>query len=142
MTTPGVIFSEKTFRAMFPAFANNVQFPTELIEMYFGLAGNYVGNNTYGLMFSSGALLPALNFMTAHLMQIGQQINAGTDSGITVGATIDKISTTIQEMNLKNQWQYWLASTEYGRQLLALLAAKSVGGFNTVGGLGRAGFRY
>ena len=47
----------------------------------------------------------------------------------------------VREVELKNQWQYWLNSTEYGKQLLAILQAQSVGGLYAPGGAGRAGFR-
>ena len=115
---PAFVFNEKLFRDQFPAFANNVQFNTPLLEAYFGQAGYYVANNNYGPLARAGATLFALNLMTAHLVQLGCQISQGTDSGITIAAAIDKISTTLQEMELPNQWSYWLCSTEYGNSYM------------------------
>lgn len=135
-------FNEKLFRDTIRAFASNNDYPTPMLEAYYDAAGYYVANNSFGPLGRANATPFALNLMTAHLIQIGKQVAEGSDSGITISATIDKISTTMQEMQLPNQWQYWLGSTEYGRQLLALLQVKSVGGFYTPGGLGRAGFRF
>lgn len=141
MNTPAYLYNDSLFRAQCPAFAQATVYTPDYIQMWFDMAGLYINNTFFGPLAKAGAMLPALNMMTAHLLQINAQIGTGTDSGITVAAAIDKISTTLQEMTLPNQWQYWLASTEYGRMLLALLQAKSVGGFYTPGGLGRGGFR-
>lgn len=134
-------YNDTAFRLRFPAFADINTYPAQTLEMYFNAAGLYVANSNYGFLAAAGATLPALFLMTAHLAQIGSLIATGQNSGITTSATIDKISVGLQEAKLSNQWQYWLASTEYGKQLLALLQVQSVGGFYQPGGLGRAGFR-
>ncbi|OWK47571.1 hypothetical protein FRUB_01270 [Fimbriiglobus ruber] len=41
------------------------------------------------------------------------------------GATIDKISVTLEPPPAPNAWQYWLQSSPYGQQLLALLQVVS-----------------
>lgn len=133
-------FSASTFREMFPAFANSGTFSDSLLQMYYDTAGLYTQNSPDYLV-TVGTNQHSLYLMTAHLVQLGQQIGAGQASGITIEATIDKISTSIQQFQYKNQWQMWLASTEYGKQLLALLQLQSVGGFYSQGGFGRQGFK-
>ena len=138
--TPAFFYNDAAFRIQFPAFADAVAYPEPTLQAYFTAAGMYVANSNYGPLGRVCATSQALNLMTAHLAQIANQIAAGTDSGITVQATVDRITTSIQQLQYPNQWQYWLSSTEYGKQLLALLQVQSVGGFYVPGGSGRGGF--
>ena len=48
--------------------------------------------------------------------------------GIITEATVDKVDVKLEPPPLPNQWQFWLGTTIYGQQLLALLQGKSVGG--------------
>lgn len=141
-TSPYFVYNDAQFRAAFPAFASTTTYPAALLQLYFDRAGFYVANSNYGLLFRIGATLHCLYLLTAHLAQIGQQISLGQTSGIVVSATIEKITVEIQQFQYPNQWQIWLASTEYGKQLLALLQVQSVGGFYVPGSIGRAGFGF
>ena len=79
--------------------------------------------------------------MTAHLLALSVMIASGNTPGVMVAATIDKISITLEPPPAPNAWQYWLQTTPYGQQLLALLQVASVGGFYAASGVpGRAGF--
>jgi hypothetical protein len=132
-------YNDASFRALFPAFSNVTTFPVVLLQQNFNTAGLYTQNSPDWLV-TIGTNLMLLNLMTAHLTQLGIQIAANQSSGVLTQATIDKISVTYQETVLPNQWQTFLASTEYGKQMLALLQVQSVGGFYAPAGLGRAGF--
>jgi len=133
-------YNDQTFRSLFPAFANPATFSDCVLQAYFDAAGNYVSNSNYGFLAQAGSTLPALYLMTAHLAQLGMLISTGQGSGVLIEASIDKISVGLQQVALANQWQYWLNSTEYGKQLLAMLQVQAVGGFYTPGSLGRSGF--
>lgn len=128
------------FRLQFPAFANATTYPDATLQFYYGIAGNFINNSQWGPLSCQGATPEALQLMTAHILQLGLNAAAGETSGIMLSATIDKITVTMQEVPLKNTWQYWLATTPYGLMLLALLQAKSAGGFYVPGGPGRLGF--
>lgn len=134
-------YNDAQFRVQFPAFADPAAYPDVTLQQYFNAAGLFVQNTSYGFLAQAGATLYCLYLLTAHLAFMSTQIMNGQTPGITINATIDKITVGLQEAVLKNQWQYWLASTPYGAQLLALLQAQSIGGFYEPGGLGRAGFR-
>jgi len=141
--TPAYYFDYAAFTAMFPAFATT---PTEsTLQIYWNMAGDYISNTYFEkAALGCGGLQLALNLMTAHIAQLMDQIAAGQDSNVPLSSTIDKISVSVQQVKLDNQWQYWLNSTEYGKQLLALLQVKSVGGFYVPGSIypgGRLGFR-
>ena len=142
MVSPAYFYNDAQFRTQFPAFSNATTYPQATLQQYFNTAGLIVANNNYGPLQCAGATLTCLYLLTAHLAQIGTQIAAGQQGGIVVQAAIDKINITLQEFQYPNQWQFWLASTPYGAQLLAILQAQSIGGFSFPAGLGRAGFRY
>lgn len=137
---PAYPLDTAAFRQQFPAFANATLYTDATLQFYYGLAGNFINNVTWGPLSCQGATPEALQLMTAHLLQIGLNAAGGEASGIVVGATIDKVTVQLQEVPVKNQWQYWLASTPYGAMLLALLQVKSTGGFYVPGGPGRTGF--
>lgn len=139
---PAFAFNDLQFREQFSAFANVLEYPTPTLQAYYDTAGLIVANNNYGPLARAGATQPCLYLLTAHLAQIGAQLNAGQQGGIVVQATIDKINVTLQEFQYPNQFQFWLASTPYGAQLLAILQVQSVGGFSFPAGPGRAGFRF
>jgi Protein of unknown function (DUF4054) len=139
-------YNDAAFRALFPVFANTIQYPAAAIQIYWNTATAYVSNR-YGGCYTGGMTLAqqtlALNQMTAHLYCLSGLIAAGQTPGIMVGATIDKISVTMEPPPAPNQWQYWLQTTPYGQQLLALLQVASVGGFYAASGVpGRAGFQF
>jgi hypothetical protein len=138
---PAFSYNDTAFRMQFPEFANMTTYPEATLQQYFNTAGLYVSNSNFGPLAWAGATLQCLYLLTAHLAYLSTQIMNGQTPGVTVQASIDKISVGLQEAALKNQWQYWLQSTPYGQQLLALLQVQSIGGFSTVGGPGRAGFR-
>lgn len=124
------------FRALFPAFCDATAFPDLMIETYWEVASTYISNEAGGcycggLNDTQKAL--ALNYMTAHLMQIVTLLSSGGvgggGGGIVTSATIDKVSVSLEPPPIVDQWSYWLNTTPYGSSLLALLSALSVGGF-------------
>lgn len=72
--------------------------------------------------------------MTAHLTALSDLAAQSQTPGYEQSATIDKVSVSLTPPPNKNQWQFWLNTTPYGMQLLALLQSKSAGGFY-IGGL-------
>ena len=131
------------FRALFPQFADPAKYPDAALSIQFGAATGYVSADTYGDM-TVAARTNALYLMTAHLLAIGAiiaQNNYQGQVGIVTGAVVDHVQITLTPPPVKSQWQWWLNTTPYGAQLVALLQAQAVGGFY-VGGLPeRAAFR-
>lgn len=141
MTTITIDFA--AFRLQTPQFADPAKFPDVLVQSKFDLSTAYVSPDTYGDM-TQAARTQALYLMTAHLLALGVIIaqNGYTGQpGIVTAATIDHVQITLQPPPVRGQWRWWLNTTPYGAQLVALLDAQSVGGF-FVGGLPeRAAFR-
>lgn len=141
MTT--ITFDPAAFRVLFPQFADVAAFPDVKLQAEFGMATAYVSPDTYGDM-PAAARANALNLMTAHLLALGviiAQNNYSGQVGVVQAATIDGVSVTLQPPPQRGQWRWWLNTTPYGAQLVAMLDAQAVGGF-FVGGLPeRAAFR-
>lgn len=130
MTT--IIFDPTLFRNQFSEFSSQVIYPDDKLQMYWDMATAYVSDQyggcyIYALKLNQQRL--ALNLMTAHLAALSAMIAAGDTPGVMTGATIDKISVTLEPPPSTNNWKYWLNQTPYGQKLLALLQSASAGGF-------------
>lgn len=130
------------FRVAFPEFADTTAWPDTTLEANYTIAADFIDNNDNFCGGMSGATLErALQLFTAHLCKLSALIASGTTPTIVQASSVDKVSVTLVPPPVKTQWQYWLATTPYGQQLLALLSVLSVGGW-TVGGIPeRRGFR-
>ncbi len=128
-----IYFDPAAFRTQFPAFQCTPAVSNDTLQAYFDTATLYISNPNCGNYSRIGGLSTAqrrqcLYLMTAHLTSISLMIAAGDTPGIVTGATVDKVSVTLEPPPAANQWQYWLQSTPYGQQLLALLSVVSAGG--------------
>ncbi len=136
-------FDPVAFREQFPAFQCTPPISDATLQMYFNNATLYISNryrSCWGA-FTVPQRTESLYLMTAHLTAISRMTAQGQTGGILTSATIDKVTVTIQPPPETNQWQYWLQSTPYGQQLLALLQVISVGGRYIGGSPQRSAFR-
>jgi len=120
---PSINYNDAGFRALFAPYASPITYPANTIQTFWNSAILYI-NNRYGGRFTGMSVAQqtqAINLMTAHLLYLSDLIAAGEVPSIITGATIDKITVSIEPPPVKNQWQYWLQTTPYGQQLLALL---------------------
>lgn len=139
MQTRCITFNVTAFRAQFKAFENDVAYPTPILQGWWDLATNYISNLNYGWLNGSRRA-QALNLMTAHLLAINEMISNGQAPVFVKGATIDKISVTLEPPPVKSQFAWWLNNTPYGQQLYALLYISGVGGMYIGGSAQRAAF--
>ena len=125
-----IVFDPTLFRQQFPAFADPTIYPDALLEMYFDMATCYVSDQTYGFCWDldTHCRTLALNLMTAQLLYIAGLVAAGQTSVLINSSTVDKITVSLTDPPLKNQWQWWLSTSPYGQQLFALLQVNSAGG--------------
>jgi hypothetical protein len=123
-------YNDAAFRLQFPVYSDAATYPQATIQQYWNNAtaylSNQIGNCFNGMNLNQQTL--ALNLMTAHLLTLSLIIAANSTPGIVTGATIDKISVTLEPPPETNQWQWWLNQTPYGQQLLALLQIAAAGG--------------
>lgn len=144
-----IAYNDANFKALFPEYGNYAE---AALSQYWTFATGYISDQNGGCYVGGMSLAQqtqALNLMTAHLVYLAGLISkgglqaTGQVPGVVTGATIDKISVTLQPPPEVNQWQWWLNQTPYGQQLLALLQVVAVGGFYGSGAPpGRAGFRF
>lgn len=128
-------YNDTTFRALFPEFKDTTKYPTELIQLIYGVAQIYiVPGGSFCRMLNGASLDYALMCMTAHLLYLHmQRVGAGDDAGgesvgFVQSASIGDVSVTKAAIPAADQWEYWLNGTPYGQALLALLQGVSVGG--------------
>lgn len=130
-------FDKASFRIKFPAFTGH---PDDRLDLYWDVATGYISSDDYGLL-NGKARAHALDLMTAHLVTLADMVSAGESPGIETAATVDKVSVTMTPPPVKSQFQYWLNLTGYGKELLALLQSKAVGGLYIGGIPERSAFR-
>lgn len=128
-----LVFDVAFFRHAYPEFGNSAVFPDATLQLYWDQATTYISNNNCGWLHDL-ARQRALNLMTAHLGKIQLLNKQGEVPGIITNAQVDKVQIQLEPPPLPNQWQWWLNTTEYGQELLALLQVRSVGGFYTPAG--------
>lgn len=117
------------FRAAIPAYAAKTD---QQITDTFNAASMYISVANYGWL-SDDRREYALYLMTAHLFASACQLGAG-GGGVVVSASEGSESTGFAPPpGSTSQLKYWLNSTGYGRQLLALLAIKASGGIYAAG---------
>lgn len=133
------IIDVSRFRKLFPAMASETTYPSEVIEAQWFQAQCFIseGKTLRGSCFEN-----VLYLMTAHLVWSNWLISQGqTTANVVTGATISKVSVSMQPPPAKSAWQFWLSTTPYGLQLWALLNIKAAGGAY-IGGLPeRTGFK-
>lgn len=130
------------FRALFPMFMSESKYPDVVLNGMYGFAGSYISQADSVTGGLSGASLDlALQLITAHLCVIWRRMNKGEVSRPLLNASVDKVSAAVQPPPTRSGWEYWLASTDFGVQLWALLTVKAAGGWSVGGSPERCGFR-
>lgn len=135
-----ISFDVSAFRALCPEFASVSQYPDTTVEGYWGAAASYVSPTDYGWL-SGDARARAINWMCAHLMKLADLAADGNAAGVVTQAAVDKVTVQLAPPPVRSQWQWWLCTTPYGAQLLALLQARAVGGLYVGGRPDAALFR-
>lgn len=129
MSNP-VLFDEAAFRAQVPQYADPTTYPTAVLQQFWDNAINFI-TNWYGTSTwpTEDKLRFAINLMTAHLVYTSWLLQQGITPGVEVSSSVGQTSVSLEPPPLKTQWQYWLQTTPYGMQLLALFQVRTVGGF-------------
>lgn len=133
-------FDVAVFRLSFPEFANATTYPDAQLQMYWDNGTNYIYSYDNSLIDGANLQL-ALNLMTAHLAKTFAMIAAGQTPAVMNSATEGSVSISMTPPPAKNMWQWWLATTPYGVQLMALLQSLVVGGLYIGGGGELGAFR-
>lgn len=119
------------FRAMFPGAFPDPPYTDDVITAYWEIATCAI-DTVDNCSLHGDCLQSVLNLMTAHIMTLlgGNMMNGRpAPVGTKTSATIDKVSVAYAPPPFKSGWQAWLAQTQYGLMLWAILQGKSAGGF-------------
>jgi hypothetical protein len=131
-------FDIAAFRVSFPAFASDVAYPDALITAQSTIGLAYIDENSD----YCGNFTVVWQLVTSHLLQLNAQIAAGgATTGQVASATVGSVSVSVTAPKNADEFAYWLGTTPYGLQLLALLRRCSAGGFYIGGRPERAAFR-
>lgn len=136
------VFNYALFQQQCSEFASS---PSQaVLQTYFNMALQFAnqGNDNFCGGFSGDALDMVLNLLTAHIAKQQAMIADGQDTVIVTASAIDKVSVSLLAPPVKNSFQYWMMTTPYGKQVLALARAQFAGGFYSAVGMNeRRGFR-
>ena len=122
------------FRAAFPAFSNAITYPDALLNLQYANAGTYISQNDSYDGLSGASLDFALQLLLCHLLFSYSLIANGQTNVIVSSSTVADVSVSLEPPPAKTSWQWWLSTSPYGLQLLALLKLQSAGGW-AIGGL-------
>lgn len=138
----GVTLDITKFRKMFPAFADAVKWPDELIQVYWAQAKCMMDDQCYSGCLPCGECTEIHMYMLlAHLLALHLNTVRGKQGGFVNSSTVDKVTVSKVAPPVVDMFDWWMSQTPYGQQLLTILLIDSVGGFS-VGGLPeRQGFR-
>ncbi len=135
-----IVLDIPKFRALYPEFKDAAKYLDVKLETDWELATCYVSDRNCGVMRGK-CREQALMMMLAHLLKLGCMIENGDTPAIVSSSTIDKISVTLTPPPVGDAWEWWLQTTPYGAQLVALLSAFAAGGLWVGGSPEQAAFR-
>ena len=124
------------FRAQFVQFKNTNCFTADLIQGWWDTAANFTSTWPDQIVGTCGQRVLACNLTTAHIGYLYNAIAQGQPLGVLTDAQIDKVRVGLKPppINDQSMFQYWMAQSPYGVQLLALFNTMTVGGIY-IGGL-------
>ncbi len=128
-----------TFRTNFPLYSDESTYTDMLLETQFEIGKCFIADND--CTFPEKCREYALQLMLAHLMYCRNESNAGNNSGVIQSASEGDVSVSFAVPNIDDSWTYWFQLSPFGKELLAMLNAQSVGGFYVGGMPERKGFR-
>lgn len=127
-------FDYNLFILTFPEFDDPIKYPEERLQIYWDQAIKYISNvGNYGTLQGEDRQF-ALNLMTAHIAFINDRIKAGNRPIILTNGTVDKATVAVLPPPTPNGWRFFLNTSGYGLQLIALLEVRSAGVYYIPGG--------
>lgn len=138
-----ITFDAAIFRTQCPAYADATAYPDATLQQYWNQAICYISNDNYGYLVDE-CRRAAINYMLAHILTLSIAALAGTVAtapGFVNSSSVDRASVSIVPPPGKSQFKWWLNQTTYGQALVALLGAKSAGGFFAGSNFPRGGIR-
>lgn len=114
------------FRELFSAYASETDYPDTTLQQWYAIGKCYIKDNDCVLPEECRSF--ALMAMLAHLLYIQDQVKAGNQVRVITSATEGKVSVSLAEPPSSSSFSYWLNSSPYGDQVLAMLVVEFAGG--------------
>lgn len=117
------------FRQRFPAFSDTTKYSDDYVQMMLDTAQLYISPEENCLV-KPEIIKQMIYLMTAHLLSLNIALASGDSSagGQIASASVGGVSVSKAIPNNRTDFEYFLNSTGYGMQLLALLSLQSVVG--------------
>lgn len=112
------------FRQRFPIFSNTTKYPDTVVQTMLDTAIIYIPNRTTCCK-NEATVKEMIYLMTAHLLVTSTDTATGGTGGVVQSASVGGVSVTKMTPPAKTAFSYWLSSTPYGLQLLAMLKLQS-----------------
>lgn len=135
-----IVLDIPKFRALYPEFKDTAQYLDVRLDATWEQATCFVSERNCGVMRGK-CREQGLMLMLAHLLKLSCLIENGDAPTVISSSSIDKISVTLTPPPIGDAWEWWLQTTPYGAQLVALLAAFTAGGLWVGGSPEQAAFR-
>jgi len=126
------VFPLEDFFARFPEFNDSVKYKVAYVQLSGDKAMMHVTPDEEGMPLRGPYRNYALFLMTAHLIELDDV--TGTDGVAAAGTPFKATVGSVQIENTKpnsfqsDDWNYWLAQTKHGRELLAFLDTQAPAG--------------
>lgn len=127
------------FRINFPLYADETKYPDTLLLAQYEVGKCYIADNDCTM--AEACRTYALQLMLAHLLFVRDLVMSGNNVGVITSASEGDVSVSLAQPNVEDEWHNWFNSSPFGKELVALLSAQSVGGFYVGGMPERRGFR-
>ena len=127
------------FRAMFPAYSDDTVYPDSMLETYYSIGKCYIKDNDCTL--PDHCREQALMLMLAHLLYIKTLADQGNKAVVVTSATEGAVSVGIAQPPTSDNFSYWMNTSPYGPQILAMLEVFHSAGGYFGGSNERQGFR-
>lgn len=123
------VFDHVAFAAQYPEFAS---VNSGVLTGYWNMATGYI-SPVDGCQMSGAILLQVLYLLTAHIAKCFALIAAGQASGVVTSAAQGSVSVGFAPPPVRDGWDYWLSTTQYGLMLRGMLKIQSMA-IQSVGG--------
>ena len=115
------------FRQNYPEFSSESEYPDSMLESKYLISSCYISNSS-NFFIADDCLEVALQLMLAHVVSLSVRVTQGAATGQVISASEDGVSVSFTAPSNSSQFSWWLNTTPYGQQLLALLEASFIGG--------------
>lgn len=115
-----------TFRELFSAYSDETEYPDATLEQWYEIGKCYIKDSD--CVLDEDCREQALMAMLAHLLYINDLASEGETARVISSASEGDVSVSLIDPPSSSFFSYWLNSSPYGAQILAMLKIAFAGG--------------